>query len=181
MYQAQGSVSKLPLRSFTDKQFDLSDAQKTNLPNEIRKYKQIDVFLDHINQKNISIFLPNECFITVFHKLLESLRMEDFKKLTKLIRNKQIDFSCNTKWQNDLVTKFASNIQIDEDELERDQIIELYSDLKDVLVNGMVSKSKEKDLLDDIEFVSKELRKIAVSTLDKIFSTSKNIKIKFTF
>jgi hypothetical protein len=36
----------------------------------------------------------------------------------------------------------------------------------------MVSKSKENDLLDDIEFVSKELKKIAVSTLDKIFSTS---------
>jgi hypothetical protein len=151
---------------FKGNKFNFSDVQIPNLPNEIRKYKQIDLFLDHINQKNISIFLPNECFITVFHKLLESLRVEDFKKLTKLIRNKQIDFSRDTKFQTDLVTKFASNIQIDEDELERDQIIELYSDLKDVLVNGMVSISKEKVFLDDLEFVSSELKKIAVSTLD---------------
>lgn len=156
---------------FKGNKFNFSDVQIPNLPNEIRKYKQIDLFLDHINQKNISIFLPNECFITVFHKLLESLRVEDFKKLTKLIRNKQIDFSRDTKFQTDLVTKFASNIQIDEDELEWDQIIELYSDLKDVLVNGMVSISKEKVFLDDLEFVSSELKKIAVSTLDKIFST----------
>jgi hypothetical protein len=151
---------------FKGNKFNFSDVQIPNLPNEIRKYKQIDLFLDHINQKNISIFLPNECFITVFHKLLESLRVEDFKKLTKLIRNKQIDFSRDTKFQTDLVTKFASNIQIDEDELEWDQIIELYSDLKDVLVNGMVSISKEKVFLDDLEFVSSELKKIAVSSLD---------------
>jgi hypothetical protein len=151
---------------FKGNKFNFSDVQIPNLPNEIRKYKQIDLFLDHINQKNISIFLPNECFITVFHKLLESLRVEDFKKLTKLIRNKQIDSSRDTKFQTDLVTKFASNIQIDEDELEWDQIIELYSDLKDVLVNGMVSISKEKVFLDDLEFVSSELKKIAVSSLD---------------
>ena len=36
----------------------------------------------------------------------------------------------------------------------------------------MVNKRGEIDLLEDIEFISKELEKIAGSTLNKIFSAS---------
>jgi hypothetical protein len=66
----------IPLRCYMiftskfNKKFDLSEVEKANLSNEIRKFKIIDTFLDHINQKNICIFFPNECFITVFHSLL---------------------------------------------------------------------------------------------------------------
>jgi hypothetical protein len=167
----------IPLRCseiFTSKfneKLDFVEVEKVNLSNEVRKFKQIDTFLDHLNQKNICLFLPNESFITVFHTLLESLRMQEFQKLTTQIRNKQIDFSGNAIWKNDLVKKFASNIKVDEDELDSRQIIELYSNLAEVLVPGMVRRD-EHDLRDDIAFVSNELEDIALYVMDNIFSTS---------
>jgi hypothetical protein len=148
-----------------------SSVIEINLSKKIRDFKQIDTFLDYINQNNLSIFLPSDCFITVFHSLLQSWRWADFKLLAKLIRDKQIAFSSNEKWTKDLFDKFVSNIQRDDDDLDRDQIVRLYSDLNDVvLVDGMFDQDKEKDLIEDIRFISFELKKIAESTLDKIFS-----------
>ena len=140
-----------------------SSVIEINLSKKIRDFKQIDTFLDYINQNNLSIFLPSDCF--------QSWRWADFKLLAKLIRDKQIAFSSNEKWTKDLFDKFVSNIQRDDDDLDRDQIVRLYSDLNDVvLVDGMFDQDNEKDLIEDIRFISFELKKIAESTLDKIFS-----------
>lgn len=149
---------------------DLENLKEINLATKIRDFKQIDQFLNYIESNNLNIFLPSDCFITVFHSLVRSWRWTDFRSLAKLIRDKEIDFSCNQKWKNDLLEKFVINIRKDEDDLDRDQIISLYSDLNNVLVDGVFDEEKEKDLIEDVRFVSSELKKVAVFTLDKIFS-----------
>jgi hypothetical protein len=56
--------------------------------------------------------------------------------------------------------------------MDRDQIVKLYSDLNDVVfVDGLFDQEKESDLIEDIRFISSELKKIAQSTLEEIFST----------
>ena len=56
--------------------FKAYSAQKINLAKIIKDYKQIENFLDYIHRNNINLFLPNDCFITIFHSLLQSWRWQ---------------------------------------------------------------------------------------------------------
>lgn len=57
---------------------DLENLKEINLAAKIRDFKQIDQFLNYIESNNLNIFLPSDCFITVFHSLVRSWRWTDF-------------------------------------------------------------------------------------------------------
>lgn len=167
----QGIISQYECRSDTSlevvPQFLPVRRFNIDLVEKIQETINIEEFLNFIRLRNLSIFLPEENFFTVFHVLIQSSRLSDFKVLTEYIKE-NADFMND---HNDLKQVFRDNIQEDEFELEREQIIHIYSNLQEVVcVDNQFDEEKDKEALENIKFISFKLKKVAEHVLDEIFS-----------
>ena len=73
--------------------------------------------------------------------------------------------------QKDIYERFKLNIEQDEDEIDQQHLISIYSNFKrTVLMEDAVDDETDKDLFEDIEFISKELKKVADSLFIIAFS-----------
>lgn len=138
-----------------------------DLVEKIQATISIDEFLKYIRFNHLNIFLPEENFFTVFHVLIQSSRWSDFTVLTEYIKDNS-DFMNE---YNDLKQVFLSNILEDEFELEREQIIHIYSNLQDmVCVENQFDEENDIEVLENIRFISSKLKNVAEHVLDEIFS-----------
>ena len=92
---------------------------------------------------------------------------------TKLNKDK-ID---NEKMKKDIFERFKWNIEHndeeneDKDELDPNHLTNIYSNFKEtVLLEGDIDDEADNELIEDIEFMSKQLKEIATSIFSKIFS-----------
>ena len=92
---------------------------------------------------------------------------------TKLNKDK-ID---NEKMKKDIFERFKWNIEHndeeneDKDELDPNHLTNIYSNFKKtVLLEGDIDDEADNELIEDIEFMSKQLKEIATSIFSKIFS-----------
>ena len=77
------------------------------------------------------------------------------------------------KMRKDVVERFQWNMANYEDPFDRDEVIKMYSDFEATfLLEGDLNHDDPK-FVEDIEFVSKELKKMAESVLDEIFANIK--------
>ena len=113
----------------------------------------IDDFLNYIKAKKLSIFMPNENFLTVFHNLLLQCRKNDLKQLVSFMKDNQEIYEWETL---NLNQKFKTNILNDEDELEPNQIMDLYSNLLDLVGKNTYNEKNDKEVL---EFINSLLAK----------------------
>ena len=108
---------------------------------------------------------------------------ELFRKLvnyTKLNKDKIVN---NEKMKKDIFERFKWNIEHnDEDNDELDELEEIeelnlnhltniYSNFREtVLLEGDIDDQADKELIEDIEFISQQLKEMATSVFSKIFS-----------
>lgn len=73
--------------------------------------------------------------------------------------------------QKDIYERFKLNIEQDEDEIDQQNLINIYSNFnRTVLMEGAVDEETDKDFFEDIEFISKELKKFADCLFINAFS-----------
>ena len=79
--------------------------------------------------------------------------------------------------KKDIFERFKWNIEHndeeneDKDELDPNHLTNIYSNFKEtVLLEGDIDDEADNELIEDIEFMSKQLKEIATSIFSKIFS-----------
>jgi uncharacterized protein YktB (UPF0637 family) len=105
---------------------------------------------------------------------------ELFRKLVNYTKLNKDKIDNNEKMKKDIFEKFKWNIEHnDEDNDELDELEELdlnhltniYSNFREtVLLEGDIDDQADKELIEDIEFISQQLKEMATSVFSKIFS-----------
>ena len=130
-----------------------------DLVTKVQLENNMDEFLDYVKKNNLTVFLPDEHFVTVFHVLIEGYSFNEFDKLVSFVRASKI-----TEEQKQLLRDtFIYYRDKKKASLTKDQILYIYSDLKDTVVNEELIDEK---YMSNIEFMSEELRKLANEILD---------------
>jgi hypothetical protein len=130
---------------------------------KIENYDNIDDFLNFIKNNNLSIYIPDGNYFTIFHVLLQSSRIFDFNKITNYVKENDEAY---IKELNYLKQIFKSIIENDDDDLDFEQITNIYSNLeKMVVLDGFFDKEKDKEIIQNIKFISNHLRKIISNIL----------------
>jgi len=111
---------------------------------------------------------------------------ELFRKLVNYTKLNKDKIDNNEKMKKDIFEKFKWNIEHnDEDNDELDELEEIeeieelnlnhltniYSNFREtVLLEGDIDDQADKELIEDIEFISQQLKEMATSVFSKIFS-----------
>ena len=122
-------------------------------------------FLEYIEENNLSIFLPNRNYFTVFHHLVSGGRFKILKKLREYVELKEkkgVKFEINEA----LIKTFKQNILTEEYDYEHDATMETYSNLME---SAAPYRSYDKETTEDIEYMSKKLNEIGNKVLSEIF------------
>ena len=76
----------------------------------------------------------------------------------------------NEKMQNDIFNRFKWNIEHDEDEADFQDLTDVYSNFSErFLLQYALDIETDKDLIEDINFISNELKVVADSIFAKMF------------
>jgi hypothetical protein len=126
---------------------------------------EVDEFLNYIDEHNLSVFLPNENFFTVFHIVLSGSRSSLLKKFRQYIELNEAE---NTSFEKNvfLIEKFKTNVQEDTLPFERDSIIKIYSNLMEI---ASPRKAYDQETSENIEFITQKLSEIGNKVMDEIF------------
>ena len=105
---------------------------------------------------------------------------ELFRKLVNYTRLNKDKIDNNEKMKKDIFEKFKWNIEHnDEDndefeeieELDLNHLTNIYSNFREtVLLEGDIDDQADKELIEDIEFISQQLKEMATSVFSKLFS-----------
>ncbi len=105
---------------------------------------------------------------------------ELFRKLVNYTKLNKDKIDNNEKMKKDIFERFKWNIEhSDEDndefeeieELDLNHLTNIYSNFREtVLLEGDIDDLADKELIEDIEFMSKQLKEMATSMFSKIFS-----------
>ena len=105
---------------------------------------------------------------------------ELFRKLVNYTKLNKDKIDNNEKMKKDIFERFKWNIEHNDedndeleeiDELDLNHLTNIYSNFREtVLLEGDIDDQADKELIEDIEFISKQLKEMATSMFSKIFS-----------
>ena len=108
---------------------------------------------------------------------------ELFRKLVNYTKLNKDKIDNNEKMKKDIFEKFKWNIEhndedndeLDEleeiEELDLNHLTNIYSNFREtVLLEGDIDDQADKELIEDIEFISQQLKEMATSVFSKLFS-----------
>ena len=98
-------------------------------------------------------------------------KLVNYTKLNKdKIDNNEKDIFERFKWN--IEHNDEDNDELDElEELDLNHLTNIYSNFREtVLLEGDIDDQADKELIEDIEFISKQLKEMATSMFSKIFS-----------
>lgn len=172
------------IQKFSESITELTIIEVTELMNIdlswiIEETDDIDEFLKDVKKSGLTIFLPDKCYYTIFHSLIDQSRLSDIKKLRNHIeKNVKLDDECNNVF---LKNKFLKNINEDflnrhlvADSDRRKLILKIYSNLLEICCND--GRLKDVDKLDDVKFISNKLEIVGKWILDQIQNNSESSK-----
>jgi cell fate (sporulation/competence/biofilm development) regulator YlbF (YheA/YmcA/DUF963 family) len=135
---------------------------------QIENYDNIDDFLSFIKDNNFSIYTLDGNYFTIFHILIQASRISDFKKITNYVKEHVDAYKIINEFTY-LKKMLKSIMENDDDELDHDQITNIYSNLeKMVVLHGFFDEEKDKEIIENIEFISNHLRQIITDLLNSL-------------
>lgn len=145
-------------------------AKSSNLEydiNQVDEYDNIDDFLDFIENNNLSIFSPNESYFTIFHILIQASRLTDFNKIANYVKKNKNAYKNEFNY---LKKTLKSVMENDADELDHEILTTVYSNLeKTVVLNGFFDQEEDKEVIENIKFISNHLRLVISDVLKSLF------------
>ena len=135
---------------------------------QVEDYDNIDEFLNFIKDNKLSIFTPNENYFTIFHILIQGARIPDFNKISDYVKE-NLNAYKNIDEFNYLKEALKFAMKNDEYELDHEAITTVYSNLKKkVVLDGFFDEVEDKEIIENIEFISNHLRQIVTDILNSL-------------